>query len=282
MLSYFILIAFIIDVLVFIYVMLKSFVERENNKKVQEALLKKTEESMDKSKSKPEQFGIAIGVFIFGLLLITIAILPVIMLIIKWIQQSFIVGLRYFLIYSLLWPGLRVTIRTITKKKTIINEKHRLTIFMYLSGVFIAIIYTIFGFSIEFYDIILYYSESNSHFANTLSIIMPALVIISTVLTYYCAISKMALLKIEKINYPHWTMKYPLVLTIVVVSIYTSIIYITELSMEKKLAIGYISVSDTISVTQNILAAALIPLIIGVFLNVNSEKKLKKTIDESK
>jgi hypothetical protein len=52
--------------------------------------------------------------------------------------------------------------------------------------------------------------------------------------------------------------------------------------MERKLAIGYISVSETISVTQNILAAALIPLIIGVFLNVNSEKKLKKTIDESK
>ena len=76
MLSNFVLVAFIIDVLVFIYVLLKSYTERDNTKKLQEALLKKTEDNMDKSKSKSEQVGIAIGVFIFGLLLIAIALLP--------------------------------------------------------------------------------------------------------------------------------------------------------------------------------------------------------------
>ena len=120
---------------------------------------------------------------------------------------------------------------------------------------------------------------------SNISIIIPALVIISTVLTYYSVITKIALLKIEDKNYPHWTIKYPFVMTIVVISFYTVVLNVTELSLEQKQSINFTEMSNSISVIQNFLAAALIPLIIGIIFNVNTDKKQKlenhvKTIDK--
>lgn len=279
--SLIVFVAFIIDALLFLYILLKSFTEKDASRKFSEALFKRTEENMDSSKSKPEKIGIVIGVFIFGLILIWIAVMPFVFFVIKWIHDGFVIGLRYFLLYSLFWPLFRVTIRTINGKKTIANEKQRLTIFMFISGVFISYIYTIFGFRFNLYEIILYYSGLDNAISYTLSVLIPSLLIISTVLTFYSVVSKMALLKIEDEKYPHWTIKYPLVFTIVIIAIYSVILYITEFNAGQKIEIDYINMVDTLSVIQNILGAALIPLIIGIFLNVQSEHKVKnrKEID---
>lgn len=280
MLNILMLIAFIIDALVFLYILLRSYVERSDIKKINDAIKKKIEENIEKSKSKPAKFGAAFGAFAFGLILISIGIMPIIALISKWIQGGFILGLRYFLIYSLSWPLFNAFLRTFKKNKTITNERQRLTIMMYLSLVFISIMYTKFGFDISLYEVIEYYSKTNLTFSNSLTILIPALLVFSIILTFYSAISKVSLLNIDDVHYPHWTIKYPFILTILVVSIYYVLIYISELSQELKQAINYFDMSDTLTIIQNILAAALIPLVLGIFLNANGERRQKNQVIE--
>lgn len=274
------LIAFITDALVFLYILLKSYVERSDLKKINEVIIKRAEENIENRKSKPAKFGAAFGAFVFGLILIGVGIMPIIALISKWIQGGFIVGLRYFLIYSLFWPLFNAFIRTFKKNKTITNERQRLSIMMYLALVFISIMYTKFGFDISFYEVIEYYSTSNLSFSNSLVILIPALLVFSIILTFYSAISKVSLLNIDDIHYPHWTTKYPFILTVLVISIYYVLIYISELSQELKQAIDYFDMSDTLAIIQNILAAALIPLVLGIFLNANGEGRQKNLVIE--
>lgn len=281
MLNTLMLIAFIIDALVFFYILLRLYVERLDFKKINDAIKKKAEENIEKSKSRPAKFGAAFGAFVFGLILISVGLMPIIALISKWIQGGFILGLRYFLIYSLFWPLFNAFIRTSKKNKTITNERQRLTIMMYLSLVFISIMYTKFGFDISLNEVIEYYSTSNLSFSNSLAILIPALLVFSIILTFYSAISKVSLLNIDDMYYPHWTTKYPFILTILVVSIYYVLIYISELSQELKQVINYLDMNDTLAILQNILAAALIPLVLGIFLNANGERRQKSLVSES-
>jgi len=166
--------------------------------------------------------------------------------------------------------------RSLTSKKTVSNEKQRLTIIMFLSGVYIGILYTMFGFNFELFDVAYFYSSSNITFSNSLSIIMPTLTVVSVILTFYAVISKIALENVKKNDYPHWTMKYPFIGTIIVLSTYGVLIYFTELTSEEKLLLDLENLNSTIGIYKDLLAAALIPLIIGVFLNVNSENKYKR------
>lgn len=274
------LIAFITDALVFLYILLKSYVERSDFKIINETIIKRAEENIEKRKSKPAKFGAVFGAFVFGLILIGVGIMPIIALIFKWIQGGFVLGLRYFLVYSLLWPLINAFTRTFKKNKTITNERQRLTIMMYLSLVFFSIMYTKFGFDISLNEVIEYYATSNLSFSNSLAILIPALLVFSIVLTFYSAISKVSLLNIDDIHYPHWTTKYPFILTIFVFSIYYVLIYISELSQELKQAINYFDMNDTLAIIQNILAAALIPLVLGIFLNANGERRQKSQLIE--
>ena len=72
-------------------------------------------------------------------------------------------------------------------------------------------------------------------------------------------------------------MKYPFVLMFLVGSIYYVLIYMSELSIEQQQLINYSEMSGTISIVENFLAAAVIPLIIGIIFNITSEKRDKRS-----
>jgi hypothetical protein len=76
-------------------------------------------------------------------------------------------------------------------------------------------------------------------------------------------------------------MKYPFIITIIVLSSYGVLIFFTELTTLQKLLLDLENLNSTIEIYKDLLAAALIPLIIGVFLNVNSENKYKGSYDSN-
>ena len=277
MLKTLIFISFIINLLMFLYVLLGSLASRKDFNKLNDEFKKRTKKNIEETKSNPEKLGAIVGALVFVLALLAIAISPLIMLIIFWIRDGFLIGFRYFLIFSLFWPLFTAFLRTINKDKTTINEKHRLTIFMYLSLIFVSIMYTIFGFNFTLIEMIEFYSASGVTFSNTISILMPSLLIFSVAITFYSVISKISLLNIEDVHYPHWTMKYPFVLMFLVGSIYYVLIYMSELSIEQQQLINYSEMSGTISIVENFLAAAVIPLIIGIIFNITSEKRDKRS-----
>jgi hypothetical protein len=281
MLSKFLLVAFIFDSSVFIYILLKAYTERGKNKDLKKAFKENAEKTFLKGKNNAEKVGIIIAILIFALFLIFIGSLPFVMLVVDWIKFGFLTGLRSFLAYSLLWPMFNAIRRSLTSRKTVSNEKQRLTIIMFLSGVYIGILYTMFGFNFELFDVAYYYLSSNIAFSNSLSILMSTLTVVSVILSFYAVISKIALENVKKNDYPHWTMKYPFIITIIVLSSYGVLIFFTELTTLQKLLLDLENLNSTIEIYKDLLAAALIPLIIGVFLNVNSENKYKGSYDSN-
>jgi len=263
----------------FLYVLLGSLATRKDFNKVNDEFKEKIKKNIEETKSRPEKLGAIVGALVFGLALMAIVISPLIMFIIFWVRSGFLTGFRYFLIFSLFWPLFTSFKRTIRTDKTTINEKHKLTTFMYLSLIFVAIIYTIFGFNFTLIEMIEFYSASGETFSNTISILMPSLLIFSVSITFYSVISKISLLNIEDIHYPHWTMKYPFVLMFLVGSIYYVLIYMSELSIEQQQLINYSRMKGTISIVENLLAAAVIPLIIGIIFNITNEKR-DKSLEE--
>ena len=86
-------------------------------------------------------------------------------------------------------------------------------------------------------------------------------------------------MKCEDNNNPCWIINCLFVMTIVVISVYCVVLYLKDFSFNQKTAINNTNMTDTLILIQNVLGTKIIPLIIGIFLNVITENKIQETCD---